>query len=514
MKTTPMRHQTEALRWMNGREEFALFMEQGTGKTWTLLADVENRYRAGDIDGMLVVAPNGVHMNWCLREIPSHLEVPHVAAAWRSSAGKRARAALEAAVLRPRAEDEVPPLRVLAISYDALCTKDGLNAAQRFLRVTRAMIVLDESHHIKNPSALRTKRCAALRPHARLARIATGTPVSNGPLDVFSPMDFLRPGLIGTTSYRAFVAEYSELMSADSPMMRALAQRNPKAAHAQIVARNPDGTPRWRNLERLQARLDPHSFRVLKRECLDLPEKIYTQHIFELQPEVRAEYDRMEETWRLREEDGTETPVTRLHSMLLLQQISSGFVTVDGEPRQLIRTREPSARLSALMEVLENVSGPFIVWARFREELRQVHAALLAAGISAEQYHGGTPQTDRTRIIDSFQRGELRAFVGQPRAGGTGITLTAAETVIYYSNDFSLVTRQQSEDRAHRIGTRRNVLYVDLIAEDSIDEAIVGALRNKEDLAARVLRDRGRGVAARRATQREFSGTSQKGTDQ
>ena len=336
--------------------------------------------------------------------------------------------------------------------------------------------------------------------------------MSNGPLDVFAQMDFLRPGLIGTTSYRAFVAEYSELLSADSPMMRAMAQRNPRAAHAQVVARNPDGSPRWRNLERLQARLASHSFRALKRDCLDLPEKIYTRRLFALPAGLRREYDRLERTWRLREEDGTETPVTRLHSMLLLQQLTSGFVNVDGEPRKMLADDGTNPRLAAFMDVVEDLSGPFIVWARFREELRQIAAALKAAGISAAEFHGGTSDADRERIVDEFQRGELRAFVGQPEAGGTGRTLTAAETVVYYSNDFNLTTRQQSEDRAHRIGTRHNVVYIDMVAEDTLDESITTALQRKEDVAAFVLRDRAGRVARGVGIERESADQPQKGT--
>lgn len=489
MKTQGMKHQFAALARMNGRDEFALLMEQGTGKTWTLLADAENRYRAGDIDGLLVIAPKGVHTNWVRIEIPTHMEVPVVAEAWHSGMGKRARERLDAALFRVRERSEVPPLRVLAISYDALLTKDGQSIATAFLRVTRAMIVLDEAHRIKNPSATRTKRVQALRPHARLARIATGTPIANSPLDIFVPMDFLRSGLIGTTSYRAFVAEYSELVSPDSPMMRRMIERNPKAAHAQIVARDEEGRPRWRNLERLQARLAPYSFRVLKRECLDLPEKVYTRRFFELAPAARREYDRMEKTWRIREEDGTETPVTRLHSMLLLQQIASGYVTTDGVVRRIVSDAEDE-RMKAFLDELEDIDGQFIVWARFREELSRIEAALTAAGVTCAQYHGGTPEKERAAIIDKFQTGALRAFIGQPGAGGTGITLTAASTVIYYSNDFNLGTRLQSEDRAHRIGTRRSVRYIDLVAEDTLDGAIVSALQRKEDVAARVLKDR------------------------
>ena len=177
MKTSPMHHQVEALRRLAGRDAFALFMEQGTGKTWTLLADAERLYSQGRIDAILVIAPKGVHENWIRREVPEHLEVHHIARAFWSGMGKKKRAKVEE-IFEPRAVGDVPPLRVAAIAYDALMTSDGFEFARRFLQTTRAMIVLDESHKVKNPSAGRTGRVMRLRPHASVARIATGTPTT------------------------------------------------------------------------------------------------------------------------------------------------------------------------------------------------------------------------------------------------------------------------------------------------------------------------------------------------
>ncbi len=209
MKTSAMRHQAVALERMAGREYFALFMEQGTGKTWCLLADAERLFFAGEIDAMLVIAPAGVHTNWTRREIPTHLGAPHVARAWRSGAGKRAMAGVSEA-LRPATRRV---LRILAINYEAILTKSGYDFCVGFLRAfPRSMVVLDESQRIKNPSAARTKAALRLRAFARFARIATGTPVTNAPLDVFAQMEFLANGLLGTANYRAFVAEYAELL--------------------------------------------------------------------------------------------------------------------------------------------------------------------------------------------------------------------------------------------------------------------------------------------------------------
>lgn len=485
MKTKAMAHQLDALHAMAGREYFGLFMEQGTGKTWTLLADAERLYAAGTIDAVMVVAPKGVHTNWVHREIPEHMDAPVIARAWRSGGGKRHRAALEE-LFRPRDHGSQPPLRVFAINIDALLTKDGFAFARRFLNATRAALIVDESSRIKSPDAGRTLALMRLREAAAVRRIASGLPISNAPIDVFSQMEFLEPGLLGTTSYRAFVAEYAELVSADSPLMKGMMRRNPRIAHAQIIARNEDGSRRWRNLDKLQRLLAPHTFRVLKRDCLDLPEKIYKQHFFELSPAQQRAYALMREELRLELADGTVAPVKALAALMKLQQITSGFVLPPGGGAPLY-VGEHNPRLAALTDLAEDIAGAFIVWARFREELTHIAAALRRAGLRVVEYHGGISAADRERAVDEFQAGDADVFVGNQQAGGIGLTLTRAETVIYYSNDFNLENRLQSEDRAHRIGTRRNVVYIDLVAVDTIDEAIAAALRRKGDVAALVL---------------------------
>lgn len=489
MKTQGMQHQLEGLRRMAGRTNFALFMEQGTGKTWTILADAERLYAAGKIDALLVIAPKGVHTNWINREIPAHMDVPHIIArAWKSGGGKRHRASLDA-LLKPRDVGEPLPLRVLAMNIDAIMTKDGYDFARRFLLVTRALIAIDESSRIKNPDAGRTKALMRLRPMAEYTRIASGTPITNAPVDVFAQMEFMESGLLGTTSYRAFVAEYAELMNNNHPMMRNLIQRNPRAAQAQIIARNPDGSPRWRNLDKLQKLLAPHSYRVLKRDCLDLPEKIYKVHEFDLSAAQMKAYELLDKEKRIAIPDsGDVLTVSDLAQLVKLQQITSGFVNPPGggDP---IYVGEDNPRLKALVDMVEDLNGQFIVWARFREELRNIAAALAKAGLRVAEYHGGVNTADREAAVDGFQRGEIDVFVGQPQSGGIGLTLTNAETVIYYSNDFNLETRLQSEDRAHRIGTKRNVVYIDLVATGTIDEAIARALQRKNRIAANVLGD-------------------------
>ncbi len=479
MLTQPMSHQTVALERMKGRKNYGLFMEQGTGKTWCLLADAERLYNIGEIEALLVVAPNGVHTNWIRREIPLHVSAKHIARSWKSGAGKRQTERI-CEVFAPR-----KGLRIFAINIDALITKKGFALTHDFVKMFKTMMVVDESSRIKNPQAGRTKAVMALRHHARYARIATGTPVTNAPVDVFSQMEFLESGLLGTSNYRAFFAEYAELMKPDHPMMQRMIERNPRVARAQVVARDKDGRPKWRNLGKLQRLLEPHTYRVKKDECLGLPPKIYQSHYFELSPDQAKAYALMKEERRMELADET-VAVQALSAGIKLQQITSGFVLHEGAAHYV---SEPNPRLKALMDLIEDIDGQFIIWARFREEIRAIREMLRAAGIPAVAYFGDISAADREIAVDEFQRGTARAFVGQQQAAGMGLTLTAAQTAIYYSNDFNLEHRLQSEDRCHRKGTKGHVVYIDLVAEDSIDETITRALQHKSDVAAAILGD-------------------------
>lgn len=499
MKTKGMKHQLQALQRMKGRKSFGLFMEQGTGKTWCILADAERLYAAGEIDAVLIVAPKGVHTNWTRREIPKHLGVPHVACAWQSGMGKKARAQIEAKLFKVRDRGTAAPLRILSINGDALRTKDGFAFAEKFLESTKPMITVDESSRIKNPKTGITQALMELQSLARYRRIGTGTPITNSPVDVFSQMEFLESGLLETTNFRAFTAEYAELMDPNHPMMKKMIQNNPRIAWAQIVMKDPEtGAKKWRNLDKLQRLLEAHTFRVLKRDCLDLPEKNYKNLYFDMSPGVRTTYRTMEKKFRVELGGDQIEAFAKLNTVSKLQQITSGFVKLKDESLHYVSDDNP--RLSALLEYDENMDGKkYIVWAHFREEIRAIVAALTKRGRRVVEYHGGVGNADRDKAVDSFQGKlaenpvspdkEADVFVGQGQSGGIGLTLTAASDVCYFSQSYNLEVRKQTEDRAHRIGTRNPVTYTDIVCEDSIDEDITEALQRKSNLAAIVLGD-------------------------
>jgi SNF2 family DNA or RNA helicase len=259
----------------------------------------------------------------------------------------------------------------------------------------------------------------------------------------------------------------------------------------QIVAKDKAGRPKYRNLEKLSKLIAPYSFRVLKKDCLDLPEKIYKTLFFSMSPAQTEIYKKAEKECRIVFE-GEETPFNKLVAVTKLAQITSGYYIhpLSEEP---VRIPGENQKLDLLVERVEAIIAAgekVIVWARYRIEIEDIVARLKAAGINTVEYHGGTKKDERVDAIEAFERGEADVFVGNQQAGGTGITLIAASYVIYFSNNFSLRDRLQSEDRAHRIGQTKNVTYINIAAKDTIDEAVIGALMNKKDVAETII-DRG-----------------------
>jgi len=298
----------------------------------------------------------------------------------------------------------------------------------------------------------------------------TGSPITKSPMDIYAQCEFLRSGLLGFDSYYAFQGRY------------AVVQRKTMGAHAfqQIVG--------YKNLDELTKRIDAFSYRVLKQDCLDLPEKIYTVRYVGMTKEQVSMYNQIRKHAMVLLESGEmSTAPAVITQMLRLQQILSGHLKTDDDEMVYF----PSKRMDALEEILEEHDGKSIIWSRFRYDIQQIVARLnqkYGEGYAAA-YYGDTSDEERNDIVRNFQNPShpLKCFVGNPATAGYGLTLTEANLVIYYANDFNLETRIQSEDRAHRIGQKNNVTYVDLITERTIDEQIVKALRAKIEIGATVL---------------------------
>lgn len=464
-KNKPFTHQAAYLERFWEEKNAALFAEMGTGKSFMLINNGAMLYDKGKINAMLIVAPKGVYKNWYRSEIPKHMpeHVSYRMACWSPSPRKAEKLEMEAML---EATDE---FRILIMNVEAFSTQKGTAHAKTFLRVTKAFMAVDESTTIKNHAAKRSVALVKVGRDAEYRRIATGSPVTRSPLDLYSQCEFLDNGCLNSASYYAFQARYAILLE------RRLATHTFK----QIVG--------YRRLEELQEKLSDFAFRVTKEECLDLPPKIYTRRDVELTVEQKKAYDQMKLMALAQVGDGLMSTSNALTQLMRLHQIVCGHVKLDdGQQLDL-----PNNRINELLNVLEECSGKVIIWANYRRDIENIKTALMKEHgmTSVATYYGDTEAEDRQDIVTKFQEpsSDLRFFVGNPRTGGYGLTLTAATTVVYYSNSFDLEVRLQSEDRAHRIGQTSNVTYVDLIATDTVDEHIVKALRNKINIASAVL---------------------------
>lgn len=487
LRTALMRQQRQALRAMVHREHFALLMEQGTGKTLVLLAHVLQLYNDGELDAACVVAPNGVHINWITEELPKHVAKSDsiLSAYWTAGANKREQLAMDVLYERQRGEN---PFRLFAINIEALAHDSGFKAAERFLSNFGCVaLIIDESQRIKNTSAQCTKRIMKLRKYTSHRYISTGTVIEDSPVDAFAQFQFLESGLLGTTSLVAFRAEYCELLPADNALMRHIVARSGGRFAPQVIAKDASGNKKYRNLEKLRALIQPHSFRVLKKDCLDLPEKIYKTVPFRMTATQRKVYDQLASQFRIELRGGRIDTFSAMNALQKLQQVTSGYIRLSDGTQHVLKS---NPRIETLLSTLEDITdSSIIIWAHFRQELDDITKALTKAKIPHRLIHGDVKPAVRKAIISEFQAGAFRVLLSQTQVGGTGFTLTAAHTVIYYSNTFRLGTRIQSEDRAHRIGQTESVVYIDIVALDSIDQRIASSLQRKQEVASEVLGD-------------------------
>lgn len=496
-KTKPYAHQLKCLEKFGSQKSFALLAEMGTGKTWIIINNAADLWLQGKCDAVLVFAPNGVHTNWTRLEIPKHMpdSIPYEMASWSANPCKDEKQEMRD-LYDVMGEDNIDgfscrvPLRIFTMNWESLQTKKGIEAAERFCKSSqKLMIVCDESDSIKNPKAKRTKALMKLASHAKWRRIMTGTPINNSPFDAFSQFSFLDPKILKTTSFWAFKAEYAEMLRPDNHLLVSIRQCTGRAP--QIVARGSGGRPKYKNLDQLAALIAPHSFRVLKKDCLDLPDKIYKTLFFDLTPEQQVVYKKCEKECRL-VFDNEETPFNKLVAITKLAQITSGYYIHPSSPDP-IRISGKTPKLDLLTARVQRVveeGSKVIVWARYRIEIADIVERLTQEKISCVEYHGGIGTKEREEAIDDFENGEAQVFIGNPQAGGMGITLVAANCAIYFSNDFSYRRRAQSEDRSHRIGQKQNVTYINIAAKGTIDEKIIGALLDKQDIAETII-DRG-----------------------
>ena len=463
-KTKPYAHQLTALEKSWNKKVFAYFMEMGTGKTKVAIDNIAMLYDNGKINGALIIAPKGVYKNWYSQEIPDHLpdHIKPTTVLWKSLINKTQQEELDK-LFQPGLD-----LHILVMNVEAFSTKKGVDFAGRFLNSHNAFMAIDESTTIKNPGAKRTKNIVALGKYAKYRRILTGSPVTKSPLDLYKQCEFLDEYLLDHSSYYTFRTRYAVL----------------RKAH--FNGRSVEIVVGYKNLGELSDKLKPFSYRVLKDDCLDLPKKTFMKRTITLSAEQDKVYKQMKDMALARMNGKMITTASALTQLMRLHQITCGHFTADDGSIQTIKNN----RISELSDLLEEVEGKAVIWAHYQYDVNEIVKTITKeyGEDSIVTYYGLTPQDERQDNIKKFQDDpKCRFLVGTPSTGGYGITLTAASTMIYYSNGYDLEKRQQSEARIDRIGQEKPMTYIDIICEETVDDRIVKALRKKINIATEIM---------------------------
>ncbi|MDO4564821.1 MAG: DEAD/DEAH box helicase [Clostridia bacterium] len=431
---------------------FGLLFEMGCGKTVTAIAVMGVGYKQRKINRVLIVAPSSVCSVWP-DELDRFAAFPYRAAVLLGT--KKARLA----ALSELKADKTEALKVAVINYDSVW-RDGI--AEALQAWEPDMIIADESQRIKTPTIAASKAMHKLGDNAPYKLILSGTPVQNNAIDLWSQYRFMDPSVFGP-NYWAFRGRYAIMGGYE---------------RHKIVG--------YRNLDELVQKEYSVAYRVTKAEALDLPEQTFEHRLVTLEPSAQSIYDKVRrDSFAELAGGGVVTATTALTRLLRLQQIAGGFLQADdGSATQSVSM----AKRDALSDILEDyviaTGKKLVIFARFLAELKLITALLDSKGIHYGLIHGAVPMGQRGEIVNDFQSNpETKVFVAQIDTAGLGITLTAADTCVYYSVNFNYAAYEQSLSRIHRIGQRNTCTYIHLVARGTVDSYILAALDKKKDLA-------------------------------
>lgn len=435
---------------------FGELFEMGCGKTLTTIAVAGALYNLGKIDRVLVVAPTSVCSVWP-HDLNQFAAFPWEARVLLGDKKKRIKA------LNELENWPFKALRIAVINYEST-HRDGIFEALAAYRPD--LIVCDESQRIKNPSAAQSKALHKLGDAAPFRMILSGTPVQNNAVDLYSQYRFLDPAVYGANFY-AFKNRYC--------IMGGYGQH-------QIVG--------YRNMDELVEKEHSVAYRVTKEECLDLPQQTFINRYVQFTDAEQAIYEQLRKSSFLELETGENVTATTILTMYLrLMQLTGGFLTADESTRP---KQVNTAKLDALADIVDDyvvdAGKKLVIFARFRAEIAAIENLLRLRKIQYGSIYGDVPMEERGKIVEDFQTNpDTKVFVAQIQTAGLGITLHAASTAVFYSYDYNYANYAQALARIHRIGQRLPVTYIHLVVDGSIDEKILAALENKEDMAKTVV---------------------------
>lgn len=428
-------HQKDALKKSEGKNTFAYFLDMGTGKSLISILKSSN-----DLPCLIITKNGPLKYNW-VDEIKK----------WALNT--------KICLLDGSSEKKKNILEETSFDWYIVNYESVRLIRPQLEKLLLNTIILDESTAIKNPTAKQSKAIIKLKEHCKNRYLLTGTAVINNPLDLFNQFYFLDHNILGFESYWAYKCFYTIM--------------EPRRFGANIHFKEVVG---FKNLDILKQRMEPYCYIVKKEDCLDLPPKTYQTLVCDMPEEMAIVYKDLSEKLIADFKGKSIVANTVLTSMIRLQQLLGGEVVFEDGTK--INVESPKMKI--LLDLIDSLQGQkFIVWARFVNEIRNIMFYLSKNKINCAAIYGDVPPAQRQENIDSFKSGFTQVLVCQQATAGYGINLVEAKYAVYYSNDYSLEHRQQSEDRIYRIGQTEKVTIYDLVVNNSIDVAILKTLKNK-----------------------------------
>lgn len=443
----------------NVNKGFGLLFEMGCGKTLTAIAIAGAGYQMGKVERLLIVAPTSVVAVWP-KELQEYAKFKYTCKTLLGEKKQRLKQ-IDDLIKFP-----FKALKVAVINYESTWRPEILEKLKEF---DADMVIADESQRIKTYDAAQSKAMHELGDQARYKLILSGTPVQTAAIDIWSQYRFLDKSVFGDNFFK-FRGRYAIMGG---------------YGNKKIVG--------YKDLEGLIKKEHSIAFRVTKDEALDLPEQTFETRKIQFNQKEKNLYERIKkDSYAELDGGGHITATTVLTRLLRLQQLAGGFLVQDDAQKPQLVSR---AKLDALGDIIEDYvigSGKkLVIFARFIAEVKAIMELadkVLPKELKQVAIYGDIKKEDRGDIVKQFQEDPKTVlFIGQIDTAGTGITLTAADTCVYYSKNFNYATYSQSLSRIHRIGQRNCCTYIDLEIEGTIDELISKALSRKEDMAKTVV---------------------------
>lgn len=456
----PMDHQKESFILFKDAKYFGLFWEQGLGKTKGIIDILAAKWMSGEIDTLLISAPNGVHIQWAIEALKEHLpeNVPFKAYSYKATKTKKNLAAMEEVF------NYKDGLRVFTVNFESTHSTNGAPFVLRVLRLGKTFWGVDESLRIKNPGAAVTKFHLKNAHLAANRSILTGTPIGRGAEDLFSQLKFLSQDILGFSSFYSFKNHYC----IERPIPGA-----PLGAK-QIVGYN--------NIEELREKVSLYCVRKTAAECLDIPERVYIKRLVEFTPQQKKVTEQLKKDGigQIEAGGGVISAPEAIVRLMRYQQILSGVtIDMDGDKLQF-----PTNRIESAVDWVDEAASKVIIWARFQMDIDMLRDKLKKKGVCVWDGRCTSDQKleAKTRFIEDK---DSLVFLANQDAAGTGVDglQYVCNKMGFYSNTFNAATRWQAEARLHRKGQLLPVFITDFITPGSIDAHIHTVLTLRKQIA-------------------------------